>query len=132
MTGIDTNVLVRYLMQDHGPQARLANRFFEELVAAGDRCAVGVVVLCELVWVLRGAYGLDRKTVVATLERLLSIGQMELIDRDVIAAALARYRRGPGDFADYVVGESNRQAGCAATVTFDRKLQREPTFQLLG
>lgn len=131
MRGIDTNVLVRYLMQDDGPQARLANRFFDDLVGTGDRCAVGAVVLCELVWVLRGAYGFDRKTVVATLERLLSVGQIEMIDRDVIVAALARYRRGPGDFADHVIGESNRQAGCTATVTFDRKLQREPTFQLL-
>lgn len=131
MRGIDTNVLVRYLMQDHGPQARLANRFFDDMVAAGDRCAVGVVVLCELVWVLRGAYGLDRKTVVATLGRLLSVGQIELIDRDVIVAALARYRRGPGDFADYVIGESNHQAGCGATVTFDRKLRGEPAFELL-
>ncbi|MBK5298543.1 MAG: type II toxin-antitoxin system VapC family toxin [Vicinamibacteria bacterium] len=131
MTGVDTNVLVRYLLQDDGPQARLANRFFDELVASGDRCAIGVVVLCELVWVLRGAYGVDRKAVVTTIDRLLSVGQIELIDRDIIVAALARYRRGPGDFADYVISESNRHAGCAATVTFDKKLQREPAFQLL-
>ncbi len=132
MTGVDTNVLVRYLTQDEPRQARRANRFFEELATTGGRCMVGPVVLCELVWVLHGAYGLGREAIADTLDRVLSTAQIEVDRRDVVLAAMAHYRQGPGDFADYVIGESHARSGCDATVTFDRRLARAAAFRLLA
>ena len=132
MTGVDTNVLVRYLTQDEPRQARRATRFFEELASQGTRCMVGSVVLCELVWVLHGAYRLERDAIADTLDRLLNAAQVEIERRDVVMAAVGHYRRGPGDFADYVIGESHLRSGCDATVTFDRRLARVPAFRLLA
>ncbi len=123
---------MRYLTQDDPRQSRRATRFFEGLTGQGDRCLVGSVVLCELVWVLHGAYRLDRPAIADTLDRLLDAAQIEVDRRDVVLAAAARYRRGPGDFADYVIGESHRKSGCETTVTFDRRLAREPAFRLLA
>lgn len=131
MTGVDTNVLVRYLTQDEPRQARRATRFFEELAGTGGRCMVGPVVLCELVWVLHGAYGLSRSAIAHTLDGILSTAQIEVDRRDVVLAAVAHYRRGPGDFADYVIGESHARSGCETTVTFDRRLSRAAAFRLM-
>ena len=72
MTGLDTNVLVRYLTQDEPRQSRRANALVAEAAAGGDRLFVSAVVLCELVWVLRGAYSLEKAAVVSALERILS------------------------------------------------------------
>lgn len=131
MTGVDTNVLVRYLTQDEPRQARRATRFFEELADHGGRCMMDPVVLCELVWVLHGAYGLKRDLIADTIDRLLNASQIEVDRRDVVQAAAAQYRRGPGDFADYVIGESHRRSGCETTVTFDRRLAKASGFRLL-
>ena len=62
MIGLDTNVLVRYLTQDDPAQARRANAVINDALDRDERCAVGIVVLCEAVWVLRDAYRLDRAT----------------------------------------------------------------------
>jgi len=48
-----------------------------------------------------------------------------------VRRALADYRRGSGDFADYVIGWRNSRAGCSQTVTFDRALRNSPLFSVL-
>ncbi|HCF30315.1 MAG TPA: twitching motility protein PilT, partial [Cyanobacteria bacterium UBA11049] len=50
VTGLDTNVLVRYLIRDDESQWQQAS----ELIESGQLCFVANIVLCELVWVLIG------------------------------------------------------------------------------
>jgi predicted nucleic-acid-binding protein len=129
--GLDTNVLVRYLTQDDPLQARRANAVVASALEKGERCRLEGVVLCELVWVLRGAYGYDKATVVDTLERVLATAQFEIGDKDLARRALEDHRVGSGDFADYLIGHANREAGCASTVTFDRRLKSSAVFRVL-
>jgi len=131
MRGLDTNVLVRYLTQDDPRQSKRANAVIESALASEDRLHVDTTVLCELVWVLREAYGLDRATVVAALLQLMDAAQLSLNDRDLVREAAHRYRAGPGDFADYIIGLRNRAAGCKTTLTFDRAHKRSELFSLL-
>jgi predicted nucleic-acid-binding protein len=129
--GLDTNILARYLTQDDPAQSRRANAVITEAGRRGDRCAVNTIVLCELVWVLRNAYGVDRDTVAATLEKILDTAQFVIEDKDLVRRALADYRHGPGDFSDYLIGWRNRHAGCSETATFDRALSRSELFRLV-
>ena len=131
MIGLDTNVLARYLTQDDPAQSRRASAVIADATRRGDRCVIDVIVLCELVWVLREAYGFDRGTVVTTLEKILDTGEFVIEDRDLARRTLADYRRGPGDFSDYLIGWRNRQAGCSETATFDRGLRRSELFRLV-
>jgi predicted nucleic-acid-binding protein len=131
VTGLDTNVLVRYLTQDDPRQSRRAAALVAEAVADGQRLFVSAVVLCELVWVLRGAYSLDRSTIALALDRILATAQIEVDQKDVIRAALEDYREGAGDFADYVIGRRGREAGCEKTATFDQRLKRSELVRLL-
>jgi predicted nucleic-acid-binding protein len=131
MRGLDTNVLVRYLTQDDPVQARKANAHIAEAVDRGEQCLVSVIVLCELVWVLREAYRLDKDTVAATLEKILDTAQFTVEHADLARRALDEYRRGRGDFADYLIGWRNRDAGCRHTATFDRALRSSRLFRVL-
>jgi predicted nucleic-acid-binding protein len=131
VTGLDTNVLVRYLTQDDPRQSRRAAALVAEAVADGQRLFVSALVLCELVWVLRGAYSLDRSTIALALDRILATAQIEVDQKDVVRAALEDYREGAGDFADYVIGRRGREAGCEKTATFDGRLKRSELFRLL-
>ncbi|MHB8764461.1 MAG: PIN domain-containing protein [Deferrisomatales bacterium] len=60
MKGLDTNVLVRYLVQDDPAQSKQADDIVEGAAAAGEKLFLGAIVLCELVWVLESAYGVGR------------------------------------------------------------------------
>ena len=96
------------------------------------RVYVDDVVLCELVWVLRSSYKLDRETVAAILDDMLNHDQFSFGDEDLLVSALDDYIAGSGDFADYVIGRRNKRAGCEATFTFDRGLRDEIGFRVLA
>lgn len=131
MTGLDTNVLVRYLTQDDPAQSRKANALIDGAVHEGERLHLDVVVLCEVVWVLRGAYEIEKETVADALGRILDAAQFHIEDRDLLREAVDSFRSGQGDFADYVLGLRNRRVGCGATATFDKALKKSGLFAQL-
>ena len=131
MIGLDTNVLVRYLTPDDPSQAKQANALIAAAEAKREKLHLDVVVLCEVVWVLRGAYDSDKETVCEVLEKILAAAQFSIDDRDRVREALAQYRTEGGDFADYILGSRNRAAGCNVTATFDRALKGSSLFHLL-
>ena len=131
MKGLDTNLLVRYITQDDPEQSRKANVFIERAIGKGERCFIGFIVLCELVWVLRGAYGCGKEDLLLVLDRILSTVEFSIEDKDLVCRALEDYREGSGDFADYLIGWRNRKSGCEETTTFDLNLKGCDLFTVL-
>lgn len=118
MIGLDTNVLVRYVMQDDPRQSPKANRLIESL--SGDEPGfVPVVCLLELVWVLSGSYGLDQAGVAAALEALLRSKELVIDRAELVAQALNRYSQAGADFADALIERIAAASGCTVTMTFD-------------
>lgn len=133
MRGLDTNILPRFLTADDPVQTQQVDSLFAAAEQAGERFFISAVALCELSWTLRGRpYHLDRDQIVAVLERILDTGIFEIQHRDLVRRALGDYRDGRADFADYLLGQECRDAGCADTVTFDRKLSGAAGFSLLA
>ena len=131
MIGLDTNVLVRYLTLDDAEQASVATAFIDRAIASGEPMYVSAVVLCELVWVLERGYRYSRSEVEQTIDALLRTAQLHYREKDLMWAALADYRQGDGDFADYVIGRDGAAEGCSRTVTFDRGLRGSDHFEVL-
>jgi predicted nucleic-acid-binding protein len=132
MRGLDTNVLLRYLTDDDPLQSPIARALLVSAQEQDECFFVSSVLLCELVWTLRGKpYSLDRPALADVVERILAARLFEVQDREVIHRALADFRQGPADFADYLIGHYGRQAGCADIVTFDRDLEAAEGFSLL-
>jgi predicted nucleic-acid-binding protein len=129
--GLDTNVVVRYLTQDEPAQARRAGSIIEGTLAKGGNCYLNVIVLCEIAWVLRGAYGLEKKSILLAFDQILETAGILVEDRDLVREAVEQFRDGRGDFADYVLGARNQAAGCSDTVTFDRSLRGSRFFSVL-
>jgi predicted nucleic-acid-binding protein len=130
MTGIDTNVLVRYLVQDDPHQARKATRFITNECSSEDPGLINRIVLCELVWVLESAYGYARANVALALEKILRTTQFTIEDHQEAWSSFREYQGG-ADFADSFIVTVNRRLRCQRTVTFDRKAARRPGFALL-
>ena len=127
MTGVDTNVVLRYLLRDDPVQAARAARELER----DERFLIGSVVLCELVWVLETGYGFTRAEIGVALERILATAQFEIEGKDLALSALDDFRSSTADFSDCLVGRRNRAAGAAETVTFDKGLRGLEGFRLL-
>jgi predicted nucleic-acid-binding protein len=131
MNGLDTNVLVRYMTQDHPAQAKVAEKEIEEARAKREKLVIQPLVLCELVWVLETGYNIRRPEMIQTLERILRTAEFEIIQKDTVWQALADYREGRGDFSDCYLGRANASTGVATTLTFDKELKGNPAFRVL-
>ena len=131
MIGLDTNVLVRYLMQDDVAQARLASTVIESAAGRGERLRLSAVTVCGLVWVLESAYHQSRADVARALDQIVRTADFDLEHVDHVRQAIARYRSTPAEFADALIGLVNEAEGCEHTLTFDRSLKRIPQFKVL-
>jgi predicted nucleic-acid-binding protein len=131
MIGIDTNVIVRLIVNDDERQSRAAERFIREHGGSGTPCYVSNMILIETVWVLETVYGFDRSAVADALAGLLEAEQLEFDSPIDIAAAVEDFRHGRAEFADCLIGRINLLAGCSHTVTFDRKAAKLTGFKLL-
>jgi predicted nucleic-acid-binding protein len=129
--GLDTNVLVRYLVQDDPKQAAHASRFIETACTKDRPCYIGQIVLCELAWVLESNYQQSRAEIAAVIEKLLQIGQLEVSAPEVVWRALDDYKKSNVDFPDHLLARVNESVGCSSTVTFDKKASKQPAFEFL-
>ena len=119
MIGLDTNILVRYIMQDDARQSALATRLVESLSAESPGF-VPLVSVVELAWVLSSAYGLDRGQVVQAFEGLLRTKEIAVERAEIVWKALRVFQGANADFADCLIERSAAVAGCDRTMTFDR------------
>ena len=131
MIGLDTNVLVRYLVQDEPHQARLATRLIESC-NTDNPGYVCLPVLIELVWVLGGAYGYPRHDIAEVLRDLLTVAELHVEQPDLVRQAVQAYATGPADFADYLLGVLNAAQGCKTTYTFDKRAAKSSWHALLA
>jgi len=118
MIGLDTNVLVRYIMQDDPKQSFKASKLIESL-GEPDRGYIGLVAVVELVWVLSSCYDLSREQVALALEAMLRTKQFVVEHADQVVRALRVFKASKADFADCLIERSAAHAGCERTVTFD-------------
>lgn len=131
MTGLDTNVLVRYITRDDEAQTRAADRLIESATDAADPLFINHVVLCELVWVLARSYGVPKTGLVEALDAIMNTPGLQIEEGELSFAALEDYRRSGADFADCLIGMKNRSLGCGATLTFDGQAGKLRTFQAI-
>jgi predicted nucleic-acid-binding protein len=127
MIGLDTNILLRSATQDDPVQSPIARRLIATLDEANPGY-VNTVVLAEFAWTLRTRYKYDGDQILTAIEALLQSAAFVISDRDAVNAAVARSRDDVVDFADALIGELNRQAGCQTTMTFDRPASKVGAF----
>ena len=131
MLGIDTNVLVRFLVQDDEVQFKKARKLIKREVALGRRVFVNQLVLMETEWVLRSRYAVPKNQIIAAISGLLDAVDVQFEDEPVIEEALFIWKEATADFADCLIGVKNRRMGCQVTATFDIKASKLPGFKVL-
>lgn len=127
MIGIDTNILVRYIVQDDEQQAALAASVLEQQCTRQQPGWINRIVLCELVWVLESAYRCSRNEITAAVRALLQTAELKAEDPDLVWQAIHAYNNNQADFADALLFASNHRQGCKHTLTLDHKAARLPT-----
>ena len=131
MIGLDTNAVIRYLVQDDKKQSAAATRFIEKSLTTETPGYINHISLCEIIWVLQRCYGVTKPQLREIIEGLLTTKQFTVENVEVTWKALRAYDANSADFCDALIGQANIHCGCEHTVTFDKKAASLPGFDLL-
>ena len=130
MIGLDTNVLVRYLMQDDPSQSAKAAQLIESLTLDAPGF-IPVVAVLELSWVLTSSYGLTREQFSQALDAILRTKEFVVDRADQVFRALRIFKATSADIADCLIERRAAAAGCDRTMTFDMDAAKVAGMQLI-
>ena len=131
MIGLDTNIVLRYLLQDDPKQARQANQIIDRQLSAQNPGFISLVTVLEIAWVLRSLLKQTPSQIATHVEHLLAADSLEVQNEQQVFEAAFALKRGTGEFEDALIGALNDWAGCSSTLTFDRKAARLPHFKVI-
>lgn len=129
MIGVDTNILVRYLVKDDPQQSAAASALFASF-SPESTGYLSVPVLVETFWVLRRAYKASHVEIAEVLVNLASSEELTVEHSDLVRQA-ARLAAEGFDFADTLIALIGRDAGCDYTATFDAQAATLRGMELL-
>jgi predicted nucleic-acid-binding protein len=128
MIGLDTNVLVRFLVRDDEAQFERARRLIRREAASGEPVLINLLVLLETEWVLRSRYDLTKAEIHTTFSGLLESVEVSFEDEASLEQALFLWKDSNVQFADCLIGARNTTLSCRGTASFDTKALRLPGF----
>ena len=129
MIAVDTNIFVRYLVQDDPFQGAIATNTLENTLTSENPGFVSLVAVLELDWVLRTQYGFSPLIAANAIAALMSLPNLVFESDAAVRTALAFKH---GDLADNILHEVGQTNGCTKTVTFDKKFARLEGVELLA
>ena len=131
MIGLDTNILLRYLVQDDPTQSPKATEVIERRLTQENPGFVSLVCILEIVWVLGSLYKRSRSEIADHIEMILAADTLEVQNEQEVYQAVVVLRSGAGTFEDALIGALSAWWGCSATLTFDQNAaKRLNGFQL--
>ena len=130
MTGLDTNLLLRYFLDDDPVQSPKARRIMKSL-GSSELGWIALPAIIEFVWVLKSKNRAQRMTIAATLDRLLAQDTVVVEQAEVVSEAVRRFRFSRADFADCLIAASAQAADCSRTLTFDHVAAHDAGMELV-
>jgi predicted nucleic-acid-binding protein len=124
MIGLDTNILLRLLVDDGSANVGKARGWAAARAAEGEEFYVDAVVLAEVAWVLESVFAYTRAEIAMALDALLGNAAYHIEGHAAALAALAIFRSGKFDFSDCLIVARGQQAGCSATATLDKGMRK--------
>lgn len=128
MIGLDTNVLVRFLVADGPAQFERARRLIRREAGTGELVLISLLVLLACEWVLRSRYELGKTEILGAFSGLLDSADVRIEDEVCVEEALYVWKESGSDFADCLIGARHRALGCRATASFDARAAKLPGF----
>lgn len=123
MVGLDTNVLVRWLVRDDEAQYQRAGRLIRK-----ETPFLSLLVLLETEWVLRSRYSYAKAELLGVFSALLEADDLRFEDEASLEQALYWWKESAADFSDCLIAARNQRLGCRVTATFDRNALQLPAF----
>jgi predicted nucleic-acid-binding protein len=130
MKGVDTNILIRFLIGDDEQQTKKVYKIFKKIESGNKELFVPLLVILELIWVLESAYEISRDEILDSISDfllmpILKFEHQSALQQFILSAQGSRY-----DLSDLLIAHSARINGCETVITFDKKASKFNLFEL--
>ena len=132
MTGVDTNILVRFLTGDDTNQSDKVYRLFKQVESEREELYVSTLVVIELIWVLESMYQFERQKLLKALENLTLMSILKFENPSAIHAVVREAKVTHFDLSDLFIAHTHRTSGVSSILTFDKKASKHNLFKLLS
>lgn len=123
MIGLDTNVLVRYIMQDDVRQSSKASTLIDGL-SKSQQGYISQITFVEVIWVLESCYDLDKEQIIKVAEGLLKAKELKKESAELLWQALKLFGQSNVDYSDCLILATCQRDGCQKVYTFDKKASK--------
>lgn len=131
MIGIDTNLVLRLLLDDDPTQNPKIDALMAAHALAPGSVLISDVVLAEALWTLRTVYEQSKPALIAAVGSLLAQPAFAFEDRGAVEQAALSFRGSNAGFSDCLIAAKHAALGCTFSATFDRKMRALPGVKLL-
>lgn len=131
MKAIDTNVLVRFLVNDDEHQGELVYERFRDAEVNSEVLFIPLLVILETISVLESVYEATRKEIVDSFSDLMQMPVFEFEALAAVQGMVISAKMSSTDLTDILIGQSARVSGCDSVLTFDKKASRIDMFELI-
>lgn len=131
MKALDTNILIRFLVNDDHEQAQKVLSCFEEAEDKKQYYFVSTPVVLEMLWVLRISYNFSKEDVISALEALLAMPVLRFEKAETLFNVIHDGKNSSLDLADILIAYSAKSEGCESILTFDKKAGKHHLFEPL-
>lgn len=132
MKGLDTNILVRFLVGDDEQQGKQVYQILKKAEADKQELFVPLVVILELIWVLESVYEIKRQDIIDTLSELLLMPILKFEHQSALQYCMQSAPKNSYDLADLLIAHCAKEQGCETMMTFDKKAAKYDLFELVG
>ena len=130
MKGVDTNILIRFLIGDNEQQAKKVYKLFKKAESEKNELFVPLLVVVELIWVLESVYEIPRDEILDTLSDLLLMSILKFEHQSTLQQFTLSAQGNKYDLSDLLIAHSAKTNGCEIVITFDKKASKSDLFEL--
>jgi len=130
MKGIDTNILIRFLIGDDELQAKKVYNMFKKAESEKNELFVPLLIILELIWVLESVYEIHRTEILESISELTLMPILKFEHQSVLQEFTHSAQGTRYDLSDLLIAHSAKTQGCESIITFDKKASKFNLFEL--
>ena len=131
MKSLDTNVIIRFLVNDDKKQAEIVKALFLQAEKEGSSFHISAPVLLETLSVLDSVYEYKRDEILNAIEFMLNMKIFSFENPNIIQQLAAAGNKSKIELEDLFIGLSAKEYGCETTITFDKKAAKSDLFEMI-
>jgi predicted nucleic-acid-binding protein len=131
MKALDTNIIIRFLVNDDKVQGDKVRTLFERAEDRKETLYISIPVLLEVLWVLSSVYDYNRNEIIRAVESMKLMSILEFEKVDTIEDLILIGKSTKHELDDLLIGLVAKNEGCSSTITFDKHAVKSNLFELL-